>query len=727
MRLSVSSLCLTLACALAHMAPASAAGDLVWEVENPFRLFRKPAAFALHERAFNAVKGTARLPADIVWRTERRLNDPDCANPTTPATCEATARARYEASRLGWAAQVFEDTCYDRDVRPRRYGQTCERQYSWGTATESYVLPEAHTVQVRLSPARLAEVNSAEANSAEPKGACTWTWQPRRPGGRVETRRQACKVPLVIARVPYSPDAAESGVSVSVTLPTGQVLADPDVVVEDLLIVALGDSFASGDSNPDRPVVFSARREMVYDPTLLRDDIAALKKKLAPVQTFGLASVAPDFDPKTLPRRRMEDEDRDAAFRLASREFNRAFERAGARWLSPDCHRSLYGYPMRVGLELALENRRRAVTLISLACTGSEVTDGLFLPRAAREGFSEPGGARVPPQFDQLAELMCAGPRSERATYRLPVFRRGSPEIGVEPVTLSWCARAALKRPIDLVLLSIGGNDVGFSSLALYSVTESAADVAPIAVWVGHEIRFPPSVADIYLEALDERLQAVKQALGDGFGVAPARVVQTHYEPLQFDETGQLCGSLPALGLDVAPNLRLSRQRLREVSAFHAKLAQRLGCITSSRGADCPLDLATGAGTGFHLVGDHLAAFGRRGLCARDPQRLQIDQAMMAVPRRSLSSGEFVPYSPAAALPYGKRWRLFHTPNDAFLTANTHREDISPFDVLQPVYAALYGGAFHPTAEGHAVVADHVVRHARTVLEERQNEQAGAR
>ncbi|KAA5601874.1 hypothetical protein [Blastochloris sulfoviridis] len=714
MRLFVSSLSLALASTLALVVPASAAGDLVWEVENPFRLFRKPAAFALHERAFSAVKGTGRLPANIVWRTERRLNDPDCADPSTPAACEATARARYEASRLGWAAQLFEDTCYDRDVRPRRYGQACERQYSWGTARESYVLPEAHTVQVRLSPARLAE-----ANSAEVKGECIWTWQPRRPGGRVETRRQACAAPLVIARVPYSPNMAESGVAVSVTLPTGQVLADPGVVVEDLLIVALGDSFASGDSNPDRPVVFSARREMVYDPTLLRDDIAALKKQLAPVQTFGLASVAPDFDPKTLPRRRMEDEDRDIAFKLASREFTRAFERAGARWLSPDCHRSLYGYPMRVGLELALENRRRAVTLVSLACTGSEVADGLFLPREAREGFTEPGGARVPPQFDQLAELMCAGPRDQSATYRLPAFRRGSTEIGVTPVTMDWCARAALKRPIDLVLLSIGGNDVGFSSLALYSVTESAADVAPIAVWVGHEIRFPPSVSGAYLEVLDERLQAVKQALEEGFGVAPAQVVQTQYEPLQFDETGQVCGSLPTLGLDVGPNLRFSRQRLSEVSAFHAKLVRRLGCIASAKGADCPLDLATGAGTGFHLVGDHLAAFGRRGLCARDPQRLQLDQAMMAVPRRALSSGEFVPYSPAAALPYGKRWRLFHTPNDAILTANTHREDISPFDVLQPVYAALYGGAFHPTAEGHAVVADHVVRHARTVLEAR--------
>ena len=50
-----------------------------------------------------------------------------------------------------------------------------------------------------------------------------------------------------------------------------------------------------------------------------------------------------------------------------------------------------------------------------------------------------------------------------------------------------------------------------------------------------------------------------------------------------------------------------------------------------------------------------------------------------------------------------------------FLT--THREGISPFDILQPAYAALYSGAFHPTAEGHAIVADHVMRHVRSVLD----------
>ena len=48
-------------------------------------------------------------------------------------------------------------------------------------------------------------------------------------------------------------------------------------------------------------------------------------------------------------------------------------------------------------------------------------------------------------------------------------------------VTQRWCPPEQRKRPIDLVLLSIGGNDVGFGALVAYSMTESASDIAPIA------------------------------------------------------------------------------------------------------------------------------------------------------------------------------------------------------------------------------------------------------
>ena len=267
------------------------------------------------------------------------------------------------------------------------------------------------------------------------------------------------------------------------------------------------------------------------------------------------------------------------------------------------------------------------------------------------------------------------------------------------------------------MLLSIGANDVGFSALAMYAMTDSAGDLAPIAGWVGSQIRYSPDVSRVYLGVLDQRLKAVKAAFADGFGIEPSRVLQNAYEQIQFDESGGACGLQPTLGLDVHPKLAYHRDRVVEVSNFARDLQVRLECISDAHKPGCPAGLATGAGTGFHFVTDHLAEFAKRGLCARDPAHAFQDQIAMGMPRMSRATQEFEPYSPAATLPYAHHWRLIRNPNDSFLTANTHREGVSLFDLLQPAYAALYSGAFHPTAEGHAIVADHVVKHARDIVD----------
>jgi hypothetical protein len=75
-------------------------------------------------------------------------------------------------------------------------------------------------------------------------------------------------------------------------------------------------------------------------------------------------------------------------------------------------------------------------------------------------------------------------------------------------------------------------------------------------------------VSRVYLNVLDERMKAVKEALRDGFGVAPVRVVQSSYEPIHFDETGALCGAQPNLGMDVHPGLKFSREACRRVRIF---------------------------------------------------------------------------------------------------------------------------------------------------------------
>jgi hypothetical protein len=416
----------------------------------------------------------------------------------------------------------------------------------------------------------------------------------------------------------------------------------------------------------------------------------------------------------------MEDEAKGLIYRPNSADFQAAFDKAGAQWLSADCHRSQYGYPFRVGLEMSLENRHRAVTLVSVACSGADVT-GLFMDHDARERMSEKGGAKVPPQLDQIADLICRGgakARTQSASYTLPTYKYGSTGVSSQTVSKQWCPPASRKRPIDLVLLSIGGNDIGFGALALYATIENARDLAPIAALAGGELRYGPDVARAYLTQLDKRIKAVRDALVDGFGVDPSHVLQNAYEPIQFDEVGGYCGAQPTLGMDVHPSLKINKARLNEASDVASELQKRLDCMASTKNRrDCPAGLATGSGTGFRFITEHVADFSKRGICARDPTRALIDQASMKMPRRSKTTDDWDPYSPAGALPYAHRWRLIHNPNDAFLTANTHREGISPFDILQPAFAALTSGAYHPTAEAHAIVADHVMRHVRAVLE----------
>jgi hypothetical protein len=82
------------------------------------------------------------------------------------------------------------------------------------------------------------------------------------------------------------------------------------------------------------------------------------------------------------------------------------------------------------------------------------------------------------------------------------------------------------------------------------------------------------------------------------------------------------------------------------------------------------------------------------------------------------------PYNPADFRAYASRQRWFRTPNDAFMTANFHVASTLLLKVLklnalswfQLVLAATYSGAFHPTAEGQAAIADAVVDKARSVL-----------
>jgi hypothetical protein len=79
-------------------------------------------------------------------------------------------------------------------------------------------------------------------------------------------------------------------------------------------------------------------------------------------------------------------------------------------------------------------------------------------------------------------------------------------------------------------------------------------------------------------------------------------------------------------------------------------------------------------------------------------------------------AGEFRPYAPRA------RW--IRTANDSYFTAMTYAEGLpavlQPSDIHDAIWgatSAVYGGAIHPTAEGHAAMADAALPAVRAILD----------
>src|SRR5262249_57063143 len=69
---------------------------------------------------------------------------------------------------------------------------------------------------------------------------------------------------------------------------------------------------------------------------------------------------------------------------------DKAFIEENAQWSDQACHRSLYSHQLRAALQLGIEDPHRAVTYVGVACSGSEVTFGLFLPYTGNEWVPNP-------------------------------------------------------------------------------------------------------------------------------------------------------------------------------------------------------------------------------------------------------------------------------------------------------------------------------------------------
>jgi len=131
------------------------------------------------------------------------------------------------------------------------------------------------------------------------------------------------------------------------------------------------------------------------------------------------------------------------------------------------------------------------------------------------------------------------------------------------------------------------------------------------------------------------------------------------------------------------------------------------------------------------FVDGHQRAFADHGFCARSQEDPAFDRECFSPAgdsfQDSLVAGVTDPLacnlSAREFRAYAVRSRWIRTANDSYFTAMTYPEGLpstlQPSDIHDATWGALsavYGGALHPTAEGHAAMADAALSAVHEVL-----------
>lgn len=628
-RLASGLVCILAILGSAGTASGGAAPHIQWRVDNPFRFFTDPADTQVHRATFQALSPE-----------ERRF----------PVL--STERALSQHHDLGWAATMYKRVCWSSDLNRH----VCPDG-------QDYINPQSHMIVAELAGIEDGDVIN-----------CTWLTAPRggrRPRG--EAIIQPCRDPVHFD-IPF-PDGATISVEIG-----GRAVAEADVQVRDLLIAGMGDSFGSGEGNPDLPVRFSRERVADYG----KAELAGYPARIGSWQQIG----------------------------------DKRFIDENARWLDQACHRSLYSHQLRAALQLSFEDPHRAVTFVDVACSGAEVTAGLFLRYKGNEWVPNPPDLS---QISFIAEAQCGRreaplqdlPEAYHLNGRVPDLKGG--------LVLRKCALEDARK-IDLIFLSVGGNDIGFSRILANAVISDKSLLKKLGGWFGQSYSYAEAAAA--LEALDDRYKSLNRAIHNVLHVPwqeSDRIVLTAYPGLALLGDGSAVCPSGRAGMEVVSDFKLNERRVREGIWIADKLHRTMKSSAQSYG--------------WTFVDAHRPAFIGRGICAGFTDNAFTVADDLRLPRKKGSIWE--PYNPADYQPYASRQRWFRTPNDAFLTGNFHVSEtllqkvlkLESFSWFQLLLASTYSGAFHPTAEGHAAIADAAVERARVILDkyDRTPRQVGER
>ncbi|HET6549056.1 MAG TPA: S8 family serine peptidase, partial [Solirubrobacter sp.] len=256
------------------------------------------------------------------------------------------------------------------------------------------------------------------------------------------------------------------------------------VEVDDLLIVSVGDSIASGEGNPD-----------IADP-------------------FGPGD---------------------------------------ARWQLERCHRSAFGGPAQAARWFEAADARTSVTLLHLACSGGRIEGDRDDAGELEPGFAGIGGLLTP--YEGVTENSDHGPCALSGRTDLSVC---------EPPQLDQAKAKVGDREIDALLVSIGANDMWFSSI----LTNCLIPLNDCSTNEGGRGLFEQRI-----QLLPDRYARLAARIREQFPDLPAgRVVITQYPDLTTDESGAV-----DLSCGIASGISAAEQQWAHdtvIPALNAQVAQ---------------------------------------------------------------------------------------------------------------------------------------------------------
>jgi lysophospholipase L1-like esterase/uncharacterized membrane protein YqjE len=179
-----------------------------------------------------------------------------------------------------------------------------------------------------------------------------------------------------------------------------------------------------------------------------------------------------------------------------------------ARWQNDRCHRSAYAAPALAAQELAAENPTVSVTFVHLACSGATIAKGLIGGYAGL--VHSRSASDLPPQVDELRTL-------------------------------------AKERTPTALLVSIGANDVGFSSI----IKRCARRVHVKSCFnkhFGQKTSIAQRVAD-KLALLPDLYAELDSHLRKDMKISSGNVYLTEYFDPTGDISGEACKRVLRLGL----------------------------------------------------------------------------------------------------------------------------------------------------------------------------------